>query len=89
MELQTSYTKKEKKNHIKINNIASQIEEIIRHHQKCAIIRSRTKFVENQEKPTKFFCIAEKQNQNKKIITKLQKKKGELQTEDKEILKTA
>ena len=53
------------------------------------MIRSRTKLIENEEKPTKFFCTAEKQNQNKKNRTKLKNKSGELKTEDKEILKMA
>ena len=47
------------------------------------------KHIENGEKPTKCFYVAEKQNQNKKNITKLKNKKGQLKTEDKEILKTA
>ena len=53
------------------------------------MIRSRTKLIENEEKPTEFFYTAEKQNQNKKNITKLKNKNGELKTEDKEILKIA
>ena len=47
------------------------------------------KHIENEEKPTKFFYVAEKQNQNKKNITKLKNKNGELKTEDKQILKIA
>ena len=53
------------------------------------MIRSRTKLIENEEKPTKFFYIVEKQNQNKKNITQLKNKNGELKTDDKEILKIA
>ena len=53
------------------------------------MIRSRTKLIENEEKPTKLFYTAEKQNQNKKNRTKLKNKNGELKTEDKEILKIA
>ena len=51
------------------------------------MIRSRTKHIENEEKPTKIFYVVEKQNQKKKNITKLKDKNGELKTEDKEILK--
>ena len=47
------------------------------------------KHIENEETPTKFFYAAEKQNQNKKNITKLKNKNGELKTEDKQILKIA
>ena len=88
MELQTLHIPKNK-DQIKINNIEAEIEEIERHHQKGAMIRSRTKLIENEEKPTKFFYTAEKQNQNKKNITKLKNKNGELKIEDKEILKIA
>ena len=34
------------------------------------MIRSRTKLIGNEEKPTQIFYAAEKQNQNKKKITK-------------------
>ena len=88
MELQTLHIQKNK-DQIKINNIESEIEEIERHHQKSAMIRSRTKLIENEEKPTKFFYAAEKQNQNKKSNTKLKNKNGEFKTEDEEILKIA
>ena len=53
------------------------------------MIRSRTRQIKNEEKPSKFFYEAEKQNQNKKNITKLQNKNREIKTEDKEILKIA
>lgn len=53
------------------------------------MVRSRTKLIENEEKPTKFFYIAEKQNQNKENITKLMNKNGELKTKDEDILKIA
>ena len=51
--------------------------------------RSRTKLIENEEKPTKFFYTAEKQNKNKKNITKLKNKHGELKTKDEDIFKIA
>ena len=51
------------------------------------MVRSRTKLIENEEKPTKFFYTAEKQNQNKKYITKLKNKNRELKTKDEDILK--
>ena len=35
------------------------------------MIRSKTKLIENKEKPTKFFYTVEKQNQNMTNITKL------------------
>ena len=62
--------KKKNKDQIKINNIESEIEEIEKNHQKGAMIRSRMKHIENEEKPTKIFYVVEKQNQKKKNITK-------------------
>ena len=40
-----------------------------------------------KKKPTKFFYAAEKQNQNKKSITKLKNKNGELKKKMKKYLK--
>ena len=74
MELQNLHTQKNK-DQIKTNNIESEIEEIERHHQKGAMIRSRTKLIENEEKPTEFFYTAEKQNQNKKKYNQTEKQK--------------
>ena len=51
--------------------------------------KSRTKLIENEEKPTKFFYTAEKQNKNKNNITKLKNKHGELKTKDEDIFKIA
>lgn len=72
----TPYTKN--KDQIQINNIEAEIEETKRLHQKGEMIRSRTKLIENEEKPTKFLYTAGKQNQNKKNITQLKNKKEEL-----------
>ena len=88
MELQTLQTQKNK-DQIKINTIEGEIEEIESYKRKGAMVRSRTKLTENEEKPTKFFYAAEKQNQNKKTITKLKNKTGELKTKDEEILQIA
>ena len=77
------------KDQIKINTIEGEIEEIESYQRKGAMVISRTKLIENEEKPTKFFYAAEKQNQNKKTITKIKNKKGAIQTKDDEILKIA
>ena len=53
------------------------------------MIRSRTKLIENEEKPTKIFYTAEKQNQPQKNITSLKNKNGEVKSEDEEILQIA
>ena len=77
------------KDQIKINTIEGKIEEIESYQRKGAMVRSTSKLIENEEKITKFFYTAEKQNQNKKTITKLKNKKGETQTKDDKILKIA
>ena len=87
-ELQTLQIQKIK-DQIKINTIEGKIEEIESYQRKGAMVRSRTKLIETEEKPTKFFYAAEKQNQNKKTITKLKNRKGEIRTKDDEILKIA
>ena len=53
------------------------------------MIRSRTKLIENEEKPTKIFYTIEKQNQTKKSITSLKNRNGEVKSEDEKILKIA
>ena len=65
MELQTLYIQKNK-DQTKINTIEAEIEEIESYQHRGAIVRSRTKLTENEEKPTKLFYAAEKQNQDKK-----------------------
>ena len=69
----TPYTKN--KDQIQINNIEAEIEETERLHQKGAMIRSRTKLIENEEKPTKFFYTAGKQNKTKKKYNPIKKQK--------------
>ena len=73
MELQTLQIQKNK-GQIKINTIEAEIEELESYQHKGTMVRSRTKLIENEEKATNFFYAAEKQNQNKKTITKLKNK---------------
>ena len=42
------------------------------------MFRSRTRWIENGEKPTKYFFNLEKQNSEKKIITQLKTTDGEI-----------
>ena len=42
------------------------------------MFRSRTRWIENGEKPTKYFFNLEKQNYEKKIITQLKTTDGEI-----------
>ena len=87
-ELQTLQIQKNK-DQIKINTIEGEIEQIESYQHKSAMVRSRTKLIENEKKPTKLFYAVDKQNQNKKTITKLKNKNRELKTKDEEILKIA
>ena len=59
MELQTLQIQKNK-DQIKINTIEGEIEEIESYQHKSAMVRSRTKLIENEEKPTKFFYAADR-----------------------------
>ena len=54
---------------------------------KGAIIRSKTKWIEQGEKPTKYFFNLEERNYNRKIIKSLKRPDGELITDELEILK--
>ena len=65
LELQTLHIQKNK-DQIKINTTEAEIEEMESHHYKGTMVRSRTKLIENEERPTKFFYATEKQNQNRK-----------------------
>ena len=53
------------------------------------MVQSRTKFIENEETPSKFFYAAETVFQKHKTITALKDKHGKKVTTDKDILKTA
>ena len=77
-ELQTEYeTKRER------------LKEIEEERAKGAIIRSRVKWLEEGEKPTKYFFNLEKSNYSKKHIRKLHLENGQSVTNDKEILNEA
>ena len=75
--------------HEKLDQIQSNIDIIEERSLKGAMVRSRTKFIENEETPSKFFYAAESVFQKNKTITALKDKSGKKVTTDKEILKTA
>ena len=77
-ELQTLNTQRNR-DQIKINNMESKIEEIEQHNRKGAMIRSRAKLIENEEKPTKFFYTAEKPNQKKHQFSQKQKRRSKIE----------
>ena len=54
---------------------------------KGKLVRSRAQWVDEGEKPTKYFCGLESKNYTSKIIPKVEKDNGEIVTDQKEILK--
>ena len=54
---------------------------------KAAMFRSKCRWIEKGEKPTKYFFNFEKRNYNRKIINELRKQDGVEIREEKEILK--
>lgn len=54
---------------------------------KAAMFRSKCRWIENGEKPTKYYFNLEKRNYNRKTINKLRKQDGVEIREEKEILK--
>ena len=63
---------------MEFENLKKELTEIYSVKGKEAIFRSRTKWIEDGEKPTKYFFNLEKQNYEKKIITQLKTTDGEI-----------
>ena len=51
------------------------------------MIRSRAQYIDQSEKPTKYFCALEKHNYVSKIICNLEQENGNKITDQEEILK--
>ena len=73
-------------NHEQIDETQSKIDLIEQRSLKGAMVRSRTKFIQNEETPSKFFYAAETVFQKHKTITALKYKHGKKVTTDKDIL---
>ena len=76
-------------NHEQIDETQNKIDLIEQRSLKGAMVRSRTKSIENEETPSKFFYAAETVFQKHKSITALKDKHGKIVTTNKDILKTA
>ena len=63
---------------MEFENLKKELTEIYSIKGKEAMFRSRTKWIEDGEKPTKYFFNLEKQNYEKKIITQLKTTDGEI-----------
>ena len=75
--------------HEKIAAIQNNIDLIEERSLKGAMVRSRTKFIKNEESTSKFFYAAESVFQKHKTIAALKDKSGKIVTTDKDILKSA
>ena len=67
--------------------LKSELNEIYSTKGKKAIFRSKVKWVEEGEKPTKYFFNLEKRNYEKKIITQLKISDGEIISDIKQMNK--
>ena len=56
---------------------------------KGKLVRSRVQWIEEGEKPTKYFCGLESRNFTSKIIPRVEKDNGEIVTDQNDILKEA
>ena len=63
-----------------------ELEDIDKYKIHGTIIRSKGKIILNEEKPTKYFFIQEKQKQIKKHIKSLQNQQGKILTTNSEML---
>ena len=70
----------------KIEENQTELEDIDNYKIHGTIIRSKEKIILNEEKPTKYFFLQEKQKQNKKHIKLLKNKQGKILTTNSEIL---
>ena len=70
-----------------IRKLQSQLEGIRKQHMKGVLIRSKVKWAEEGEKPTRYFCTLEKRNFINKCLSKLSTNhEGHYITDQKEIL---
>ena len=69
-----------------LDNLKSEMEEIIEYRTKGAVLRSRTRWYNEGEKNTKYFLNLEKRHYRKGTISRLKKGENDFATTDKEIL---
>ncbi len=69
-----------------IEDVTNQLEELRKEHMKGVLVRSRVRWIEEGERPSKFFCALEKRNFVNKNITRLVGRDGRNVLEQKDIL---
>ena len=70
-----------------IENLKTELYDIRYEKLNGQMIRSKAQYIDQGEKPTKYFCGLEKHNYVSKIIGQLEKDDGSILTEQQEILK--
>ena len=70
-----------------VENLKTELYDIRYEKLKGQMIRSKAQYIDQGEKPTKYFCRLEKHNYVSKIIGQLEKDDGTILTEQQEILK--
>ena len=71
----------------RFSNLNKQLETLRKHELEGLLIRTRSRWIEDGEKPTKYFCSLEKRNFINKTVTRIVKDDGNEVTEQSEILK--
>ena len=69
------------------DNLKIELQRIYEAKGKGAIFRSKVRWVEQGEKPTKYFFNLEKRNFNRKVITEIKREDGKILVEEDEIMK--
>ena len=68
-------------------NLKCELDLIYERKGQGSILRSKTRWIEEGEKPTNYFFHLERRNYNLKTIKKLERSQGEFLTKEKDILK--
>ena len=69
-----------------MENLKEELNNIRKHKMQGILVRSRAQIIEDDEKPTNYFCNLEKHNYSSKIIPKLDTEDGKTITDQFEIL---
>ena len=69
-----------------IETLKEELQNIRKNKMQGVLVRSRAKIIEEDEKPTTFFCNLEKYNYTSKIVPKLETDDGKIITDQHEIL---
>ena len=88
--LQEAYqnTDEDHRTNVRILELNNELEQIRNEELKGLFIRSKVRWIEHGEKPTKYFCALEKRNYTNKNISSLVNDQGKDITEQKQILET-